>query len=103
MNSFNHYAYGSFAGWVFEEAAGIKPLKPGFSDLLIEPKPDLRLGWLRAEYISASGKIVSSWMCEGNRVRYEITVPTTAQIHIDDAAFHVNAGSYLFWGNGNKR
>ena len=32
MNSFNHYAYGSVADWVYEKAAGIRPLEeyPGF-------------------------------------------------------------------------
>ena len=97
MNSFNHYAYGSFAGWIFEEAAGIKPLKPGFAEILIEPKTDPRLGWLRAEHETGIGKIISAWMYEDGRIRYEITVPVKAMIHIEDAVYRVEPGSYILW------
>ncbi|MGN1128043.1 MAG: alpha-L-rhamnosidase C-terminal domain-containing protein, partial [Candidatus Flemingiibacterium sp.] len=96
MNSFNHYAYGSVAGWVFEEAAGITPLEPGFAKLRVAPKPDERLGELRAKYETAYGKISSYWCYEGSRVRYEITTPVDAEIVIDGKAHRVPAGSYLF-------
>ena len=50
MNSFNHYAYGSVADWVYEKAAGITPLEdyPGFGKVLIKPYPDDRMEWLEA-------------------------------------------------------
>jgi alpha-L-rhamnosidase len=48
MNSFNHYAYGSVADWVYGEACGIKPLEPGFKKALIEPKPTDKLDYLCA-------------------------------------------------------
>ncbi|MBO5796735.1 MAG: family 78 glycoside hydrolase catalytic domain, partial [Clostridia bacterium] len=37
MNSFNHYAYGSVAGWMFESMAGIAadPKNPGFKNVII--------------------------------------------------------------------
>ena len=47
MNSFNHYAYGSVADWIYEEAAGIRPLEPGFAQAQVAPKPDRRLGCWR--------------------------------------------------------
>lgn len=98
MNSFNHYAYGAVAGWVFEEAAGITPLEtaPGFARVRIAPKPDERLGWLRAELDTAHGKIVSAWSYEDDRIRYEITVPVAAEIEINGQTYPVDAGSYLF-------
>ena len=98
MNSFNHYAYGAVAGWVFEEAAGITPLEtaPGFARVRIAPKPDERLGWLRAELDTAHGKIVSAWSYEDDRIRYEITVPVAAEIEINGQTYSVDAGSYLF-------
>lgn len=96
MNSFNHYAYGSVAGWVFEEAAGITPAIPGFAKLRVAPKPDERLGELRAEYDTAYGRISSYWCYDGGRVRYEITTPVEAEIVINGESHIVPAGSYLF-------
>ena len=96
MNSFNHYAYGSVAGWVFEEAAGITPAVPGFAKLRVAPKPDERLGELRAEYDTAYGRISSYWCYDGGRVRYEITTPVEAEIVINGESHIVPAGSYLF-------
>ena len=96
MNSFNHYAYGSVAGWVFEEAAGITPLEAGFSKVRIAPKPDERLGELRAEYDTEYGKISVYWVYTDGRVRYEIETPVEAEIVINGVTRRVNAGSYMF-------
>lgn len=98
MNSFNHYAYGSVAGWVFEEAAGIRPAEDGagFTKLKIEPKPDARLGWLRASLKTPHGEILSEWTCEEDRIRYSITVPVEASIVIDGKEHSVKPGTYMF-------
>ena len=44
MNSFNHYAYGAVAEWMFSGICGIKPdpEKPGFESFILRPNPDLR-------------------------------------------------------------
>ncbi len=96
MNSFNHYAYGSVAGWVFEEAAGITPNSPGFETVRIAPKPDERLGELRAEYQTAYGKVSSYWVYTDERIRYEIETPVDAVIEINGETHFVGAGKYLF-------
>ena len=50
MNSFNHYAYGSVADWIYEQAAGIRVVEeyPGFEKVRIQPKPGTQLEWLGA-------------------------------------------------------
>lgn len=96
MNSFNHYAYGSVAGWVFEEAAGITPASPGFETVRIEPKPDERLGELRAEYETKYGKVSSYWVYTDGRVRYEIETPVDAVIVINGEEHFVGKGKYLY-------
>ena len=48
MNSYNHYAYGSVADWVFGVACGIQPAAPGYAEVRIEPHPDPRLVHLGA-------------------------------------------------------
>ena len=42
MNSFNHYAYGVIAEWIYAYMAGIRPLKPGFSHVVLAPHADRR-------------------------------------------------------------
>ncbi len=95
MNSFNHYAYGSVASWVFEVAAGITPLDPGFERIRIEPHPDRRLGWLRAEHDTRRGKIESAWYYEADRVRYEITTPVEATVVVNGTVYELRPGRYL--------
>lgn len=99
MNSYNHYAYGSVADWVFEKAAGICQLEeaPGFSRIRIEPHPDKRLGWLEASLDTRNGKIASRWSYIGDSIRYEIQVPVDAEIVINGKEIQVQAGAYTFW------
>ncbi|MCM1111055.1 MAG: glycoside hydrolase family 78 protein [Clostridium sp.] len=80
MNSFNHYAYGCVAQWLWETAAGIAadPAEPGFRHIVMKPVPDRRLGSLDAEYDSAAGRIKSSWKFDGDTWRWQFTIPEGA-------------------------
>lgn len=76
MNSFNHYAYGSFYAWVFNNSVGITPLKPGYKQILISPKPDKRLGFVDSSFMTRFGEIKVSWKYDkNNKVSYKIVVP----------------------------
>ncbi|MBR6939813.1 MAG: alpha-rhamnosidase, partial [Clostridia bacterium] len=85
MNSFNHYAYGSVVEWMYRYMAGIEPAAPGFKELKLQPRIDLRtadelpegqknIKWVKASYNSASGLIRSEWNTEKGLV-YKCTVP----------------------------
>jgi len=80
MNSFNHYAYGAVLAWIYKTAAGIAPdpSAPGFRRIVMAPKPDRRLGFVRAEYKSAAGLVKSAWRFEGDEWKWEFTVPEGA-------------------------
>ena len=99
MNSFNHYAYGSVADWVYGTAAGILTREdaPGYEKVTIAPHPDTRLDWLCAELDTRHGHISSFWTKEDSEWRYEITVPVEADIVIDGVCHSVKAGSYCFY------
>jgi alpha-L-rhamnosidase len=97
MNSFNHYAYGAVADWVYTVAAGITPDAPGYARVKIAPTPDPRVGWLSARLETRRGTIFSKWMYENGKIRYDIETPTSAEIIIGGAARHVGAGSYIFY------
>ena len=80
MNSFNHYAYGSVLAWIYKTAAGIAPdpSSPGFKNVIMAPRPDRRLGWVKAEYKSAAGLIKSAWCYENGKWIWDFTVPEGA-------------------------
>ncbi len=99
MNSYNHYAYGSVADWVYGRAAGITPVEeyPGYEKVRIAPIPDKRLDWLEAELETRHGMIRSTWKIEDALWRYEIETPVAAEIVIDGKEYPVEKGSYLFY------
>ena len=101
MNSFNHYAYGAVADWVYEEAAGIHTVEeaPGFERVRIAPQPDTRLEWLEASIDTRKGLVRSLWKQEEGRIRYEITTPSPAVIVIDGVETEVGPGEYIFYSH----
>ena len=78
MNSFNHYAYGSVADWVYQKAAGIHTAEdaPGYAFIRFAPVPDARLSWLTASLQTRHGLVESGWRQEDGKWRYEITTPS---------------------------
>ena len=96
MNSFNHYAYGAVADWVYEEACGIKPLEAGFKRVLIDPMPTDKLDYLSASIVTKQGKISSKWYHQNNTVKYEISTPVPAIALIDGKEYTLEKGSYTF-------
>ena len=98
MNSFNHYAYGSVADWVYEKAAGIQldEKNPGFAAVTVAPIPDKRLGMLEASIDTRHGTVSSKWYYKDGKCRYEITVPVNARIIIDGKAREAEKGTYFF-------
>ncbi|MBO5110782.1 MAG: family 78 glycoside hydrolase catalytic domain [Clostridia bacterium] len=98
MNSFNHYAYGSVADWVYGVACGIQTVEeqPGFAAIRIAPQPTDKLDHLSASIETRHGLVSSRWYHENGKVRYEITTPVKSTVVIDGKEFEVEAGSYLF-------
>jgi alpha-L-rhamnosidase len=87
MNSFSHYAFGAVTEWVFRDLAGIDTDGAGFQRIVLRPRPpspdsnpDRRpVDWVRAEYDSLRGKIVSHWRREGERFTLRATIPANTQ------------------------
>ena len=96
MNSYNHYAYGSVADWVFGVACGIRPAEPGYSRVRIAPEPDPRLDSLCAVLDTVHGRIRSFWKHTEDGIRYEIDTPVQAEIALNGKTLTVEAGRYLF-------
>jgi len=84
MNSYNHYAYGAVADWIYRYAAGIDtvPVDPGFHTILLHPTFDKRLGSLDFSYESSYGTIRSAWSISGNKAVWNLTIPANATGHL---------------------
>ena len=80
MNSYNHYAYGAVADWIYRFAAGIDamPSDAGFHTVYLHPNFDSRLGSLNFSYESPYGEIKSQWTMEGQNVAWTVTIPPNA-------------------------
>lgn len=98
MNSFNHYAYGSVASWMYETILGIKAdeNEPGFENVILCPTTDKRLKFAEGSLKTKYGTIKSKWQYEGEQIRYEFTVPNKATLIIDGKKRQLEKGSYVF-------
>ena len=99
MNSFNHYAYGAVADWVYTVAAGIQTVeeKPGYAAVRIAPQPDKRLDWLDASVETRHGLVRSRWEKQRDMWRYEIETPVEAEVVIDGRKTFCRPGRYIFF------
>lgn len=92
MNSYNHYAYGAVADWIYRYAAGIDalPSDPGFHAVYLHPNFDSRLGSLDVRYQSSYGEIQSAWTMNGATVTWVVKVPpnATARLPVSETAKH---------------
>lgn len=100
MNSFNHYAYGAVANWMYGAAAGINsdPDRPGFEHIIFRPVTDRRLDFVKASIDTRRGTVASEWRRENGRIKYIFTVPEgcCASAVIGGEKHEVGAGTHEF-------
>ena len=100
MNSFNHYAYGSVADWLYGVAAGINvdESKPGFEHIIIRPIADSRLTYVNASIDTRKGVVKSGWKTENGKTTYTVEIPegATATVIIGGETTEIGAGKYEF-------
>ncbi len=101
MNSFNHYAYGAVADWMYGAAAGINsdPDHPGFEHIIFRPVTDRRLDFVKASIDTRRGTVASEWRRENGRIKYIFTVPEGcgASVIIGGEKHEVGAGTHEFF------
>lgn len=101
MNSFNHYAYGAVADWMYGAAAGINsdPDRPGFEHIIFRPVTDRRLDFVKASIDTRRGTVASEWRRENGRIKYIFTVPEGcgASVVIGGEKHEVGAGTHEFF------
>ncbi|HEX2973869.1 MAG TPA: alpha-L-rhamnosidase C-terminal domain-containing protein [Tepidisphaeraceae bacterium] len=85
MNSFAHYSFGAVCEWMFASLAGIDTDGAGFRKIVIRPGvAEKGMDWVKAEYGSPAGKIVSQWKRENGRFELDVRVPAnvTATVYV---------------------
>ncbi|BAV05727.1 alpha-L-rhamnosidase [Filimonas lacunae] len=80
--SYNHYAYGAVAEWLYRIVAGIDLSAEGYRHIIIRPQPGGGLTWAKAVYQSPYGKIVSQWQRVGKKIKMQVEIPANTQATI---------------------
>ena len=98
MNSYNHYAYGAVADWIYRYAAGIdaSSLDAGFHRVVLHPVFDARLGHVNFDYASSYGPIHSDWKVTVKTAEWHVTIPANATGMLELSA--AEAGKYKLGG-----
>ncbi len=99
MTSFNHYAFGAVADWIYQVVAGIRPGSPGYQTVRIRPQPGPGIEWVRAAYDSRAGRIESKWTTGSGRFELEVVVPQGVEAEVvlpDGSTRVVVGGSHAF-------
>jgi alpha-L-rhamnosidase len=80
MNSYNHYAYGAVADWIYRYAAGIDTTAgdAGFHTIYLHPNFAAELGSLNFSYESRYGTIRSEWVVTGGKADWKLTIPANS-------------------------
>ncbi len=99
MNSYNHYAYGSVAEFVYRRIAGIEEIQPGFAAIKISPHPFNNLPKFSAEFDSVHGKIISGYEIKKDKIEYFTAIPdgiTAEYVLPGEKAVVLGGGKYSF-------
>jgi len=77
MNSHNHPAFGSIAGWMMKYVAGIRPTPeaPGFRKVILSPVFPEGLDYAKGKMETPLGLIQTCWRREGAGVVFEADLP----------------------------
>ena len=89
MNSFNHYAYGAVADWMYGVMAGIRTddCQPGFQRIIFQPRTDQRIGFVKASIESM--KLMNEVQSEIEGTVAEILVGNGEAVEYDQPILRV--------------
>jgi alpha-L-rhamnosidase len=89
MNSYNHYALGAVAGFMYRRIAGIEPLAPGFRRFRFDPIYDPRLPKAGAKFQSKSGLISTAWERKAGYYELLLEVPANTRCTVSLPAYSI--------------
>ena len=102
MNSFNHYAYGCIADWLYSVACGIRPApdSTAFKKMIIKPTVTEKLEYCKCAFETQYGRVAASWKrIPDNKTVFSCEIPfiTAAEIYLPNGDRIVRgSGKYTF-------
>jgi alpha-L-rhamnosidase len=99
MTSFNHYALGAVADWIYQVVAGIRPAEPGYRRIRVQPVPGPGIDHVTAAYDSRVGRIEVAWRRDAAGFTLDVTIPdgVPAEVVLPDGRVHeVEGGTHTF-------
>ncbi|KAI0513298.1 extracellular glycosyl hydrolase family 78 protein [Xylaria bambusicola] len=82
MTSFNHYAFGSVANWMFRTIGGLAPAEPGWKTVRVEPVPGGNLTYAKTSYLSPYGRVSTEWTVDDGGFHLTLVVPPNAKAEV---------------------
>ncbi len=84
MTSFNHYALGAVADWLYRTVAGLGPAQPGYRQIAVRPRPGGGLTHASARHLTPYGVAETSWRIQEGTMELRATIPpnTTAIVSL---------------------
>ncbi|MDX3457906.1 family 78 glycoside hydrolase catalytic domain [Streptomyces sp. ME02-8801-2C] len=103
MLSFNHYAYGAVAAWLYRSVAGLRPASPGYRTLEIAPRPGGTITSAEASITTPYGPASVAWSIADSTLTVNAVLPpgTTGQFSAPEgwsgaeAVGRLGSGSHL--------
>jgi alpha-L-rhamnosidase len=80
----SHPMFGVVTEWYYRWLGGIRPHPdfPGFKQFFLNPYTPDGLNYVRANYQSPYGKIISNWEKSDNSITYEFKIPNESLAHV---------------------
>jgi alpha-L-rhamnosidase len=83
MTSFNHYALGAIADWLYRHVAGLNAEAPGFRVARISPRPGGGLESAGARHETPYGPLEVRWSAKHGGLTVDFTVPVGVTAILD--------------------
>lgn len=99
MNSYNHYAYGAIADFMYKRIGGIVPKEAGYKKIKIQPVMDERITYAKTSLETMYGKIETDWKNENGKFVLKVLIPENTEAEIilpDGSSTNVGSGSYEY-------
>ncbi|KAI1199227.1 extracellular glycosyl hydrolase family 78 protein [Nemania serpens] len=101
MTSFNHYAFGSVANWMFRTIGGLAPAEPGWKTVRVAPVPGGGLTAARAKYRGPYGVVSTDWRVDDEGFSLKLVVPPNSRAEVllpgaGDKVLNVGSGTHGF-------
>ena len=75
-----HSCFPYIGGWFYRGLAGIQwdPENPGFKNIILRPALVKSVDWVKCNYESQYGNIISNWKIEADRFYWDVTIPANS-------------------------